>query len=264
MAITEGIRAGNDAAQNGRGYIDTLVNNYIIKPRHSRGINGFVFDYEGESSLNMQAEITDHFAENNIAVQDHIAIRPTKITLRGYQGELVKFADSGLVGLLNTIQNKLTTVPAYLGKYTPQQLAKLQAAVTKAQDTVTKIDTALARVNNLVGMLPGLKPGITKQHQAYNFLRSMMVSKQVFIVETPYGVLNNMVIEGLSFVQPEDTKFWSDISVTLKQMRFVEVQTSTVNSNGGRAVQQRQPATDKGKTGGVPQNVSILYQLGHP
>lgn len=263
MAIVESVRDSNNSVQNGRGYIDSLVNNYIIKPRHARGINGFIFDYEGETNLQLQAEITDHYSENNVAIQDHIAIRPVRITLRGYQGELVKFADTGVIGLLNTIQNKLTTVPAYLGKYTPQQLAKVQAAVSKAQDTVNKIDTALARVNNLVGMLPGIKPGITKQHQAFNFLRSMMFSKQVFIVDTPYGVLNNMVIESLVFIQPEETSSMSDISVTLKQMRFVEVQTTTINNKAGRAVQQSQSPTDKGKTGGVPIASSILYQIGH-
>lgn len=262
MAIVEAAKSGLNAVQNGRNYLDTLTNRYIVKPKTAKGIAGFVFDYEADSQVVMQAEITDHFVENNTAVQDHIALRPLKIVLRGFVGELVQLKTSGILGALNLLQNKLTTVPAYLGHYTPQALGKVQNALTQAQSTVNKIDRGLARVKNLVGLFDKAAQGPTKQAKAYSHLEGLYLSRQVFLVETPWKSFDNMVIENLAMIQDETTRFVTDVSVTLKQMRFVEVQTITANEEtfGGRASQQRQGQTDKGRTKGLDKPISLLKE----
>ncbi len=41
-------------------------------------IGAFVFDYAGEVSSELHADITDHYTEDNTVVQDHIALNPIR------------------------------------------------------------------------------------------------------------------------------------------------------------------------------------------
>ena len=46
----------------------------------------FLFHYNGEESITLDADITDHFVESNVALQDHIARRPVTYSVTGYIG----------------------------------------------------------------------------------------------------------------------------------------------------------------------------------
>jgi hypothetical protein len=264
MALTATAQSGlaNLNLQDGGNYLNTLANKYIVKPKTASGIGGFIFDYEGEDTVTLQAEITDHYLESNDPVQDHIAQKPTRIVLRGFVSELAQVPPQGIVGALATIQNKLTAVPAYLGKYTPGAIQGIQKGITTAQNTVNQINLGLAKVQNIISFLPGAAPQKSKQQKAYAQLEALYLSRNVFTVQTPYRYFDSMVIESLSFIQPEETQSWSDISVTLKQMRFVQTQSVAAPANlGGRAAQQRQSQTSQGKTQGTPADVSLLYRF---
>ena len=258
----KGVQTGLGMVTSGREYLDGLANKYVVKPANAKGIGGFVFDYEAETAVHLQADITDHYTEQNTPIQDHIALRPSKLTLRGFTGELAlsKPSPSGILGALDLLQNKLTTVPAYLGKYTPGMVSKIQGALTATTKAVNTFDQALARVKNVVGMFGNSSPGKTKQSKAYQKLQSLFASRQVMVVETPYGMFGNMVIESLSFIQPESTKFASDISVTLKSVRFVNVQETITDIKANRGTMQRAPTADKGTSNGSPVAPSLLMQ----
>jgi len=260
MSIVETAQSGLGSVANGKTYLDSLVNRKILKPQGVKGINGFVFDYEGDTKVDLRSSITDHFAEDNTAIQDHIASHPDRLVLQGYVGELNRAPQEGILGALNSLQNRLTTVPAYLGSYTPGGLAKIQNGLLKAQNTVQQIQQAAARIKNLVAMFNKATPGDTKQKKAFAQLDAMRKSAQIFSVETPYGIWDDMVIESLSFTQPGDTKGLSDIVVTLKQMRFVEILVSkNTGGFGGRAAFQAQSQVDQGKTPGTQAPTSLLY-----
>lgn len=251
MALTEIAKLNPlTSIDNGRKYLDTLANKYVVKPKNSKGIFGFVFDYEGEASARLQAEITDHYSESNTVLNDHIALKPLRVTLRGFISELVFLKPQGLLGALGSIQNKLTTVPAYLGKYTPGGIAKIQKAITQTTNIVTRIDQSIARVKNIVGLFSKAAPQKSKQEKAYAQLQSLYFARSPMIVETPYGIFGNMVIESLAFVQDDITKTWSDISVALKQINFVQEAQGTPDKNVNRHAQQAQGPIDKGKTQG--------------
>lgn len=242
------------AIHNGQAYLDDLANQnkYLIKPKSVTGIGGFLFDYEGETNLQLQSDITDHFIENNTAIQDHVARKPIRITLRGFVAELVYLRPRGVLGTLQELQNKLTTVPAYLGAYTPQQLQKIQAAITKTQNTINTINQALARVNNIVGFFDKAAVGPTKQVRAYRKFRSMWANHTIIVVETPYNTLTNMVIENVTFIQSAESKSWSDIVVTLKQLSFTESVVNPISKNANRYTQSSQINIQKGTTPGTP------------
>jgi hypothetical protein len=237
MTIAESIQSGQDAV-SGAGmkasdYLDRLTGRYKVKPKTMDGIGGFVFDYEAETSVTLQSEITDHYAEDGTVLNDHIVTKPVRVTLRGFVGELVYRRKSGVAGVLSTIASKLTTVDAYLGKYTPQAIGKIQGVLANAQTLTTKINNYADRAKNIVGMFQKGAPGKTKQEQAFHKLRSLQTAGTMFTVEsgvnkeqspiisavTPFVFLDNMVIETVVFSQGEDTKFVSDITVTLKRRR---------------------------------------------
>lgn len=263
MAFTQTAKTflADNAPPQGSNFVDNLVNKYIVKPKNAKGIGGFVFDYEGETDIQLQAEITDHFSENNTSINDHIAIRPIKINLRGFVTELLLLKDTALTGFINSVQNKLTTVPAFLGKYTPQGLAQAQKALTQAQNTINTINQGVARVQNLVGFFSNAAQRPTRQSKAYAQLEALMQTKQIFSVETPYRYFENMAIETIHFIQPEESKYLSDISITLKQTRFVNIQAANNQSfQNGRAAFQRQDEIDKDKTQGIEVDMSALFK----
>lgn len=258
VAAATGVVGQADAA---RDFVDQMVNKYVVKPKNAKGIGGFVFQYEGSSEARQQAEITDHFSEDLSPINDHIAIRPFRLTLRGFVAELIMKKEQGLVGALDAIQNRLSTVPAYLGKYTPTQLAKIQGIVTKAQNVTAQFDQTLARVKNVVGLFDKSIPGTTEQQHAWFKLNALFASRKPLFVESPYGIHPNMIIETLAFIQPEDTNGWSDITVTLKQIRVVDINVRPVVYRN-RSEIQRAPAVDNGSTKGKVVPKSLLYQGG--
>ena len=255
MSLLQAPQSALNGIQSGRNYIDNLANKAIVKPKFAKGIGGFVFDYNGQEDVTWAADITDHYVENNTPVQDHIAIKPLKVVLRGFIAELVLQKPQGLIGALDTIQNRLTAVPAYLGRYTPGAIQDAQKFITKATNTVNKIDQAIGRIKNIVGFFTA--PGETKQTKAFNTLLALANTRQVMVVETPYKVIDNMAIENVTFIQDDNTRELTDISVTLKEMRFVDLKTTT-DINANRRTQMSQTSTDKGKTSGTP--VSAAYK----
>ncbi len=250
------------AIPSGQSYIDGLVNKYVLRTKSSNGIGGFVFDYLGEVSVSMDADITDHYAEDNTAIQDHVAIRPIEVVMRGFISELTLPAPQGVVGALAAAQSALTQVDAYLGHYTPGVVQTFQKSITQVQNTVNTINRTLAKAQNIISLFPGAPPAATKQSKAYSQLFTAMNQKLPMTIDTPYRVLKNMLIKRIAFAQPEDTKSWSDISVTLKQINFVEI--ATVADNGqfsGRLAQQAQTPTNKGVVPGAQVPTSAAYTL---
>lgn len=261
MAIQEIAKTVTLPISSAAAKLDSLSNRFIVKPKGPNAVDDFVFDIEDETEITLQSEITDHFTERGEAVQDHIALRPIKIRLRGYAGELVYAPPQGLRGALEVLQDRLSVVPAYLQDYTPQQLQILQQAITKAQKVLTTVDFAFSRVKRVVGgfrsIFDGSAPVETRLEEAYRQLWSSWETKQIFDVMTPFEFIPNVAIESVTFIQPEDTQHWADISIVLKQLRFVDVETIKSKSSN-RNLQQRQSTVDKGKTQGTTREKTLL------
>lgn len=244
---------------SGRRYLDTLTNKYILKPANAKGLAGFLFDYEGETEIIVQSEITDHYSEQNTFVNDHAAQKPQRIILRGYVGEVVTNPNLGVLGALATLQGKLTSLPALLGKYTPSVVQKISAGVTSATNTVNKIDNAISRAQNIVGLFIGSAPAATKQQKAYQQLYALWSNNTVFTLDTPFNYFRSVMIEAMTISQPEETKEWSEWSVTVKEVRFTGAVVAgpgmsaqlAAQTQMGRSAQQSQAPTNNGKTQGI-------------
>jgi hypothetical protein len=239
----------------GSNYLNDLTSKYLVKPVGLQNIGGFIFDYENETNVHLTANITDHYVEDNTAIQDHIALAPARITLRGYVSELKQDNQtrSGYSNFTQAITNKLAIVPAYVGDFSAAALSKTQGVLNNAQRLANSVDYAVSRINNVVGFFSNASPAQTKQAQAFQKLESLRNQKVLFSVETPYKIYDNMAIEILSIIQPENTKMMSDIMITLKQVRFASVEYTKFNEQlfAGRRAQQAQGVADKGKNAGT-------------
>lgn len=222
-------------------------------------IGGFIFDYAGELSAELHADITDHYTEDNTVVQDHIALKPVRLTMRGLIGELVAGpSQGGLNGFLTGLQNSLTTINSYIGGKTPQAVTKAAKAITQVQKVTTQISSAVSKGKSLLNFLQDGALSATKQAEAFKKLSALWENRVPFIVETPYRKYDNMVIESMKAVQAEDTKYVSEFTVILKQIRFATVETSIIRNGAMLRNQQISPLRNQGLSSGNKLDISVL------
>ena len=205
--------------------IQSLLNQAIVSPLNAFGLGGFVFDIDGDSTTTMQADITDHYTEDNSPIQDHIAIRPLRVTLKNYQGELSSTSIGANNTFLQNVNQKLTTLTSYLPTLT--QGASYVQQILNNNQSLTSIDSAQAVTNasNLWALVKNMNPNLTKQQQAYQYFKALHQQKILISVQTPHEFLSNMAIESIVAIQDETTKYLSTFILTLKQIRIVTVKT---------------------------------------
>lgn len=229
---------------------------YIVQPANLFGLGGFVFDVEGEATVRLQSDITDHYTESNSAIQDHIAIRPKTVTLKNYVGELVFRLDNSTDTPLQKAVQKLTVLNSYLpalSKATAQAKKIFESGLSKTTlNNLTSI--SINDVADLWGVVKNLTPPTTRQAQAYMFFKALQEQKILVSLQTPFEFMTNMAIESVIPYQGESTKDMSDFTITLKEMRFAQTKTTTFDEKNyqSRTRTQSAPVTSGGKVNGIP------------
>lgn len=197
-------------------------------------IAGLIFHYSGEVKTELNADITDHYTEDLKAVHDHIALQPIRVVMRGLIGELSRgFSPSGISGSLQTLQNGLTSVPGYLGKSTPQAVYRASKVVSQAQNVSNQVSSAVSKGKSLYKFFRDGAVSNTEQSRFYIQLEALWNQRAPFTIQTPHKIYRNMVIESMVALQPEDTKYLSEFTVTLKQIRFASVTTINAVKTSG-------------------------------
>lgn len=219
---------------------------YVVTPVTNFGLGGFVFDIEGATNIDLAADITDHYTESNINVQDHIAIRPKRIRLDTFVGELAYIEEGQDVAPVQNIARKLTVLNSYLPVLTSgaQQIKDIFDGGRENLDFGKIADSAL----NLYSLVKNLAPPTTKQQQAYQYFKALMENKILVSCQTPFEFCTNMAVEAVFATQDESTRFVSNFSIVLKEIRMVETLTTTINTIGG--ILDRAGIQDSAKTSG--------------
>ena len=251
-----------DSILNTTDTVNSLVGQYVISPIANLGLAGFAFDIFEEQKIELSSDITDHYTEQNTAVQDNISNKPLVCTLRGFIAEQVT-ERAEPTGELVELTQKLTTISSYVPIVTGAA-KQLNNFLTDAKTNTRKenIDEAIGTGVDLFKAFKELNPPKTKQAKAYNFLKALYDAKQLCGVDTPFGFLKNMAIQNIVITQGNNS-FQSDLSVTLKQIRFATTQTVALDSNEyqARTNNQRAEVKNKGKVEGKAVNRSILSSL---
>ena len=231
--------------------VTTLTNVILVNPQKIVGYQPhnpdgsyasdapMLFHYEGEQSASLTSDITDHFIEDNTAINDHLALRPEEITTQGFIGELNDVVPESFQ-LAKTVVDKLVILSAY----TPQVSATallLYNEATLAYNIANAAISSASRISNLKSTEQntigsnGLRNDIglnqTKQQIAFQQFYSYWRERVLFTVQTPWAIFENMAIKSLRAVQDADTRMITDFEVTFKMMRFASTQRTVSNAN---------------------------------
>jgi Dit-like tail protein len=237
--------------------ITQAINTYVVAPIAAFGLSGFIFNAQGEDTVNLSNDITDHYTEDNKSVQDQIAVRPKRITLKGYVGELIYNGPGSSPSNINTLAEKLTSLTAFLPSITASA-QQVQNAIANPQGI--DFTGALGTASNIYGLVQNLlgSGGATQNQQnAYNYFKALMQSKTLCSIQTPWEFMTNMAIESLTVIQPESSQWISDFSVTYKGIRIASTSVTAQIMSAVTSAQQ-EPQVNVGNVTGTPTDVSTL------
>lgn len=202
----------------------------------AKDIGGFQFDYLGEERIEAGAEITTHFSEDNLFMQDHRALKPKIYIARGFVAETT-FNKRSIIGSVLALSSALGTLQPYIGRYSRGTSAKMQAAVTQTDQIVNQ----LAAIGNIGGSIVKLVGSFsqTRVRAAYDKLTALRDSDIPFAVVTPFTTFGDnpsngnfpMMIENVIFVSPDETRSWADIIVRLVEVRTAPSLLATTQDN---------------------------------
>jgi len=215
-----------------------------------------LFDYEGEQTGTFESDITDHYVEDNTAIQDQIALRPVIITTRGFIGELNDVVPP-LLAALQAAANKLTTIDAYTPGLSTTALLAYNEAYQAYQLGSLASTAATAAWGAISGK--GSTPQ-TKQQAAFTKFFGYYQSRTLFTIQTPWNIFQNMAIKSLRPVQDAETNTITEFQVEFKQMKFA----NTISTSGislqyqGRLANQVSLGVNTGASTGTPSTTSLL------
>lgn len=247
---------------------------YINLPSDNGAIVGtptnllaYYFDVISSHAISTQSQITDNYLENGTAVQDHIAHSPLQITLSGICGDVVyksSDAEEDYIRQLGTatvysnileIKNKLSTLTV-IAPTVNNTMRKAFVGVQKKAMTAMRyvgIVRSFINSNDPLNKYYGLNQNFlnVRLKEVYENLKWLKDNNVPLFVNTPWGDFEDMYILSLTLRQG-DVNFSSDIEITLKQLRFANVEHTKVDENvmATYNAQAQAPIQNNGKVQG--------------
>lgn len=201
----------------------------------------FLFHYNGEESVVLESDITDHYVESNKAIQDHIAKKPITYSVTGYIGELNDVLPSVLAPLKLAAETLILLAP-YTPELTITAIEAYNTAFQAYQIARNAINVGIAAY----GLISG-RGTQNKQQSAFTQLEAYYNNNTLFKVQTPWRIYQNMAIKSMKAVQSAETNTISDFEITFKQMQFAATyQQAAALLASGRAGEASASVTDLG------------------
>lgn len=192
---------------------------------------GLLFNYEGEQTATFESDVTDHFIEDNTAIQDQVALKPVIITTHGFIAELTNAPATGAQGLLQQATNTLTS----LGSFAPVLSSTAQNTYNTASAAymlgTSAANSAISAISSLggptgesvIGSIGGTiakASNQNKQQVIFQQLFGYWQTRTQFTIQTPWAIFQNMVILRVRSIQDAETNTITDFEVSFKQLNF--------------------------------------------
>ena len=259
MAINVNLSALSSISNTAQSLSNLVLVNPQINPGFQpEGVSApkFVFDMEAENSLSLEADITDHYAEDNKALQNHIARRPEMYSVSGFVGELNDLNED-VPEELKIAASKLQLISNYSPELSRSALRLLNsAAQTYAIAKLVK-NSAVSTWKSLSGDRNSPQ---NKQQAAFQMFYGYYEKNTLFTVQTPWASFSNMAIKSLRATQDENTKFITGFEIQFKKMRFASTKIlETVYSENiqGRSADQSATQVDLGNSSPIKSADSV-------
>jgi hypothetical protein len=250
--------------QNKANLADQATNGAIVRTLDKNGftsISGFIFDIIENEDITISSDITDHYIENNSSIQDHIALKPEKFTLRGFVAELKDVFTPPTFSFPTQI-NLMPLLEFILPSFTSQAIL----VYGQISDTYDKISNALNQSQDNFSLQTQKSTTTSEQQLVYKYFYDLWYSRVLCSIETPFGVFDSMAIESLRAMQPGESRYVGDFSVTFKKIRKAQVTKAIIASLArDRAANMYAPIAPKGQTPGqsfVNSNLSLSFPSG--
>lgn len=255
-----------DFAKSSQSFLNTAINasNTLVSVAGTVGIAGFVFDIADDDIIELDADITDHYVENGTSIQDHIALRPERVTVRGLVGEYRHIVDDNQTTLQKATK-KLTTLASYL-----PPLSQAATAIYKGLEGKNESAALTALTNSTVSNIGNTAMDLfkaykninipqTEQQKAFIYFEALRNARALFTIQTPFRYYTDMAVESIRATQGGNTRDQSEFEVSFKKVRFVNVEVNQVENENketptSRLAQQASPKVSKGFTPTMPIN----------
>lgn len=237
----------------------------IVSLATSNGIAGFKFHIPKSEQVKFESDITDNYTSLNTSYQDHIALKPIEITVRGLQGEY--FYD--LHPIENAISTVTSTTGALLSTFAPQITEIVKQNKTKKLISEKQIDLSvknflsggLETEFNLVDMWKVFQNTFklkSAQTRAFLYFEALWKSRAIFSVETSWKRYDNMAIKSIVPLRDDNADI-TDFTITFKQMQFAHTQQISLKALGNRAY-QLSPIDTKTLTNGEEKGIALSLE----
>ena len=204
----------------------TTPQNVGITADYNGKKEGFVFDLKEDYRLSLNSDITDHYVENNRAIQDHIALRPVTIEVTGRVAEVNLNTPYDEEEETDFAKKALNTIDSYYGRmgslpqFAPNVINQARDITNTAKGVYDTYKTFASFVKSASG-----EQQQTRQSKIVSRFKQYWEDRTKFVVVTPFCVLENMYILDFSANQPKNTKYVTEIKIKFKQIREAEVIT---------------------------------------
>lgn len=242
---------------------DINIGDAFIQILGQTGIAGFKFHIQEQERIEFDSEITTHYVEDNRPVQDHIALRPVMITVKGLQGEYfhsVNPIEDTLALVTPTMSLVKQFVPKVSNFVKQQKSKKIVDSAGKAVKTsdggyaltgsITNTTTTNFNAVDLFSIFQDLYKLTSAQARAYYFFKALYKSKALFSVETSWERYDNMVLKSMIPMRDNSLDI-SDYTLTFQQINFVQSMVLDLKNTAGRTRQQIAQTQNKGTQKGT-------------
>lgn len=234
-------------------YDDTDPTNYDITGIRSGLDNqrAFVFDLKKDYKFTLSSDITDHYVEDNVAIQDHIGLRPITLEVTGVISEINLLqtenderkpqkslqdieSPTNLFNATDSYLSRMGSLTSFAPNLTNQALniynsAKFSYALANKVVNMSKKDDS-HKIQQGEFEKDESKIKQTKQCFWVKWFRTQWENRASFSIVTPYDVLHNMFIVEFNATQPENTRYITNISIKFKQIRVARTQKKFCNA----------------------------------
>lgn len=234
----------------------------------------FLFDIIESNDLTIEADITDHYVEDNSARQDNMALKPLIYTLNGLVAEKVYHRKYEVITSFKESTSKLKAVLAM----TPTVSNYANVAIGTYDYVKASYKRYANGLQNIVSAFSKnkVKPGITREtlpttmitqkrqtEIAQTLLKLRDSRTLVYLINTPFGDFENPFLIQSAKPSQGDTMAQSQLIVTVKEYRSVQTKTVKVDAEkyAGRTASQNATEENLGKAKGKEDLTSTLYRM---
>lgn len=234
---------------------DTIILSAGVEKKEIPPIHYFFSIIQGDE-INGECDITDHFVENNSAVQDHVSLKPREFIVRGLIGEKVYNRDDlKYTGIVETALDKLGPVSAFLPKVSNYAQTVINAT--------SYVESSAKRYVSTYEKVFKNKTQTVMQEKVYQTLEECRQNRTLMTLYIDnVSKFENLLIKSVRLTQ-DDSIYHSQLIVELKEYRSVSTQTTKadIDTYKSRCGLQKAQEENLGKVQGVNEELtSALYR----